>query len=213
MKSPKPSFLERLTGKTVEMEAPGPDGRPIKRTVSKKWFDAMVAQGKIQRIDKGQLEENARFMVRLARLTAVNSFVSVLDRFPQLGEVQPESWDFFLTIAGVQAGLSTFEIKAEASEINSVREVVLRELSSWDTDGPRALLDCEAFVQRSMAGLYKVGTSRDWRNNLQSSIGMWIVWNLLRRTPSDSDLGLVTAVGLLESVAVDDWWSVKRENT
>ena len=38
----------RMTDEMLEVELPGPDGRPVRRRVTKKWFDEMVAKGMIR---------------------------------------------------------------------------------------------------------------------------------------------------------------------
>src|SRR4051794_27705274 len=105
MKNPKPSFLELVLGRTVEVELPGKPGR---RKVSKKWFDAMVAEGQIRRVSadsESQLVSNAVTLVRVARLGPIEFFMRLLDRFPKLAKAKPEDWDFFLGVGSICAGL------------------------------------------------------------------------------------------------------------
>src|SRR5258708_7484317 len=109
MKGPRPSFLEMLLGRTVEIELPDKPGR---RKVSRKWFDAMVAEGKIKPvtgIDESQIISNAELLVRLALLGPIGLFVPLLDRFPHLAKAKPEDWDFFLGVGSAFAGLAQHE--------------------------------------------------------------------------------------------------------
>jgi hypothetical protein len=47
------------------------------------------------------LDRQARSLVDAAKVQATGSYLPLLDRFPVLGDVRPEHWDFFVTVAGV----------------------------------------------------------------------------------------------------------------
>ena len=46
------SLRDELFGERLEIETPRPDGSVMKRSVTKKWFERMQAEGKISNIDK-----------------------------------------------------------------------------------------------------------------------------------------------------------------
>lgn len=45
-------LFDELFGKRMELEVPTKDGRVVKRSVTRKWFEKMRADGKMSRIDK-----------------------------------------------------------------------------------------------------------------------------------------------------------------
>jgi hypothetical protein len=207
MKDPRPSFLEVLLGRTVEIELPGKPGR---RKVSKTWFDAMVAEGEIKAVvrdNESQLVSNAQLLVSAAQLGPVGVFVPLLDRFPRLAQAKPEDWDFFLGVASTFAGLAQHEVCDSSPERNRiVRRVVAEQLVKWQPDALDALEDCEALASRSMEALLESGDC-EWQDALSKSIGVWVCWNVLRtKSEEAADLELASVVGALALKIVEGCW-------
>lgn len=212
MKGPKPNLLERVLGRTVEVEIPGKPGR---RRVSRKWFDAMVAEGKFTMVpaaDESYLASRAVNLVRVARLGPIGFFVRLLDRFPNLSKATPEDWHFLLGVAAVCAGLVQHEILDSSPERNRVvRRVAAEELLKWRPDALEALEDCEEFVVRTM-GVLLDGGKMDWQAALAQSVGVWVMWNLLRRkSEEEADLELAAVVGGLVLRIIDGCWGRNEE--
>ncbi len=207
MKNPRPSFLEVLLGRTVEIEFPGTHNR---RRVSKKWFDTMIAEGQVKPVTtnkESQLVSSAEVLVRVARVGPVGLFVPLLDRFPQLAKAKPEDWDFFLGVASVFVGLAQYQAYDSSQDRNRlVRRLVAEEVLKWRSDALDALKDCEGFVARSMEALLQGGKS-EWQDALSKSIGVWVCWNVLRRKPEEAaDLELATATGVLALKITEGCW-------
>jgi len=47
---------DELFGERLDIEVPGPDGQLVKRSVTKKWFESMQAQGKISRVTEPMVQ-------------------------------------------------------------------------------------------------------------------------------------------------------------
>lgn len=45
-------FLDKLFGEKIELEIPDGKGNVIKRTVTKKWYEKMIQEGKISKIEE-----------------------------------------------------------------------------------------------------------------------------------------------------------------
>ncbi len=213
MKDPKPTFLELLLGRTVDVELPGKSGR---RKVSKKWFDTMIAEGQIQPANTRDSEppavSNAKLLVRLARLGPIGFLVPLLDRFPQLTQAKPEDWDFFLGVGSVCAGLAQHDVSNPPEWNKVVRRLVAQELVEWHANALDALEDCEEFVTRTMDALLK-NSDGEWSDALSKSIGYWVFWNVLRHRPTgDADLELASVVGALALRTVEGCWD-REEKT
>lgn len=197
MKGPKPSLLEIVLGQTVEIELPGQSGL---RKVSKKWFDRMVAEGRIRRtssLEATPVAEEARVLVNSARLGPMSLFVPVLDDFPLLADATPEDWDFFLGISVVAAGLTMYKVsKPSQNRAQFFEEEVSHLLQEWASDAQRALSDCKRFLANSATLL---GDSTiEPTELLQKCLGVWIFKNVMRRLPQDDgDYRLATVLGNL----------------
>lgn len=212
MTDPKPSLLEVLLGRTVEIELPGKSGR---RKVSKKWFDRMVATGQIEPThrDTEPLVSNAKLLVRVARIGPVGLFVPLLDRFPGLAKAKPEDWDFFLGVGSAFAGIAQHEFQnSSRAQQEIVRGVVAEELLKWQPDAVEALKDCENFVVRSMEALLE-GVEDGRLQALSRSLGIWLFWNVLRRKPeAANELELASVIGALALKIVEGCWEPSKEN-
>ncbi len=208
MKGPRPSILEVLLGRTVEVQLPGESGR---RKVSAKWFDTMVADGTIGPVSNENsatgLAERTRIMVRATRIGPIGLFVPLSERFSALAGSKPEEWDFFLAVGAVCAALIEHNFRDSSSETNElVRRTAAEELVEWRTVALEALEDCEGFVVRSMEALLQVGDSTA-REALSKAIGMWIAWNVLKREPSEeADVALAAAAGTAALKIVEGCW-------
>ena len=50
------SLFDELFGERLDLEVPTPDGRVVKRSVTKRWFEKMQAQGQISSLTKPTIQ-------------------------------------------------------------------------------------------------------------------------------------------------------------
>jgi hypothetical protein len=148
------------------------------------------------------LFEQASRLVTVAHTQAAASNFALLSEFPILESVPLESWDFFVTVAGVFVATTRLASFPEEREAQLTTQVVAN-LNEWSPRGLAGLRDCEAFFERTCEGLSKV---KDPNFIAADSLGMWIVWNVLERRPAFEDMGLVRAIGGLTIARFCDWW-------
>jgi len=207
-------LLERLFGQTIEIGLPGKDGTTVRKKISQRWFDSLVAAGKIRPVPSSrfkELEECAKTLVRMATIDFGGSLFLLLDKFPQLARVKSQEWDFFFAIGSVFAGLSDIGSRSESHK-KFVRRMISDALMEWDRDGLRALEDCEGFVIRSIDSI-STGDSEALQRHLSNFLGLWIVWNIFQKRPQDSDLELASVAGDLAFRMVAGCWESKNVGT
>jgi hypothetical protein len=153
------------------------------------------------------LEPQATSLVNAAQIQATASYTSVLQRFPIVGTIRVEEWDFFVTVAGVfiaATRLNNLGLSEERE--NSLMDKIAANLDGWNSNGARAFEDCKALFERQYDRLVELG--HDQRFVTADALGLWIVWNLLRRRPAtDEEIGLVRGVGALTTHAFFNWWN------
>ncbi len=147
--------------------------------------------------------ESARTLRHLARFAATGTFVPLLDRFPQLSEVQTDDWDFFVSVATVYAGL--FSLDPDHCDFEEIHKAVLEELEADYAEGPSALENLYDHMAGVIGRLSSDDQSVDKLKMWEASIGHWVVGNLFHRQPLESDLELAAAIGLLSVLAVEGW--------
>ena len=154
------------------------------------------------------LRGQAERLVSSASVSAVTMFLPMLDQHPLLKRVNPEQWDFLLTIAGVfMAATRLQNLHLRDDRQRELMEVVAHGLTDWNPEnGIRGFEDCKAMFERTFDALTKI--QREPRFIASDSIGSWIVWNLLGRPPeAEEERKLVRAVGVSVVHAFLSWWS------
>ncbi|OGP95205.1 MAG: hypothetical protein A2157_06590 [Deltaproteobacteria bacterium RBG_16_47_11] len=121
-----------------------------------------------------------------AKIFATTSYSTVAKEFQGICAVDLARWDFVLTIGGVFVAISQLnhEDLAESTK-NSLLDIIIDAVVTWQPDAPEAVEDCRRFVDRTYEGLATLPESKTNAQFLFSdALGSWIVWNLFRRAPS-----------------------------
>jgi hypothetical protein len=143
------------------------------------------------------LRGQAERLVSSASVSAVTMFLPMLDQHPLLKRVNPEQWDFLLTIAGVfMAATRLQNLHLRDDRQRELMEAVAHGLTDWNPEnGIRGFEDRKAMFERTFDAL--TGIQHEPRFIASDSIGSWIVWNLLGRPPeAEEERKLVRAVGV-----------------
>jgi hypothetical protein len=138
---------------------------------------------KLRRGKNDPLHGKAERLVSLASVNAVTMFLPMLDHHPLLKRVDPEQWDFLLTIAGVFMAATRLEnLQLKDDRQRELMEVVAHGLTDWSPEnGIHSFEDCKAMFERTFDALTRI--QQEPRFIASDSIGSWIVWNLLGRPP------------------------------
>lgn len=174
----------------IEIEMPEPEGKIIRRRVSKKWWDKMVAEGKAKRIGP---EVEAQRFVTMAKGVAATLTLPLLERFPQLAETDIGRLDFLFIIASTQAGVITRAATLSQTDFDRFHDGLNEELGKWDARALSALDDCARFVNRSVRDV----PDDKLQQFILSVLGYWVLWNLYGRAPNSGEAGPAPAIGAL----------------
>jgi hypothetical protein len=135
-------------------------------------------------------------------------FPPMLDQHPLLKAVNPEQWDFVLTIAGVFMAATLLQsLQVRGDRKQELMDVVARGLAHWSPkNGIRGFEDCKAMYERNFDALTSI--QHEPRFIASDAIGTWIVWNLLKRPPEgEEERKLARAAGALVVHTFYSWWS------
>jgi hypothetical protein len=152
------------------------------------------------------LDRQARSLVDAAKVQATGSYLPLLDRFPVLGDVRREHWDFFVTVAGVFIAVTRLnKLDLPEQREDHLLEIVTQEFNAWDRDAIRAFDDCKQLFDREYDRLNAIG--HDSQFLASDALGSWIVWNALGKQPiTMEEITLVRGVGAITTYAFFNWW-------
>jgi hypothetical protein len=139
-----------------------------------------------------------------AEVLATSTFVPLVDEFPRLRTASIESWDFFVTCAGVCVALSSLVGRVPDDVFREVYQRVSGHIETWDADAVAAIGDCREFVHRS---IHQEAQSETVTPAM--AVGVWVVWNVLGTQPSPKEAPLSHALGSLIGEAFGDWWGLR----
>jgi hypothetical protein len=132
----------------------------------------------------------------------------MLAQHPLLKKVNPEQWNFLLTIAGVfMAATRLQDLQLGDDRKQALMDVVARDLADLSPkNGIRCFEDCKAMFEGNFHTLTSI--QHEPRFIASDAIGMWIVWNLLQRPPdAEEERKLARAAGVLVVHNFFSWWS------
>lgn len=155
------------------------------------------------------LIENGEKLPSAAKILAVDSYTEFLDKYPIIEKINPEHWDFVLTIAGIFVAVSQLNHENIPEQTkDTLLDSVTNSAIEIYPDSIDACEDCRNFVDRIYDGLAK---EKNYQNNPQflfsDSLGSWIVWNLFGHAPLNEDEGkLVRTLGAFLVHSFISWW-------
>lgn len=158
------------------------------------------------------LIKQANELIPMARVHAVGSYHVISDSHPALKKIDQKWWEFVVTTAGTFIAMSRLgSLKLNVKQSNLVADIVSAQLVEWDSRGPRAFDDCQAFVDKNIDILTAAG--HEARFVASDALGLWIVWNVFGKDSGmDDERQLVRSIGGLTVQAFFDWWGKKPLN-
>jgi hypothetical protein len=139
--------------------------------------------------------------------------VPLLTQYPLLRAVSLEQWNFVITIAGVFiAVLRLRSLHIGDNRQIAVMNVVERSLERWyPNNGIRGFEDCKNMFEQNFDMLEKLGHEPPFIAH--DSLGWWIVWNILGRSPgTDDERSLARVVGGSAVHEFFSWWSSEKSH-
>jgi hypothetical protein len=156
-----------------------------------------------------KLIENAERLPSAAKILAIGSYTEFLNEYPIIGQINPEHWDFVLTVAGIFVAVSQLNHEnISKKDKDSLLDIVTNAAIEIYPDSIDACDDCRLFVDRTYDGLNKKNEYEDNPQFLFSdSLGGWIVWNLLGHAPANEDeRKLIRVLGAFLVHSFISWW-------
>lgn len=163
-----------------------------------------------KRSESDALRTQAENLVMSAQILATSAYTSVGERFDLVYSIPTERWDSVLTVAGVFIAATRLNhVGLPEARVDSLMEIVARNLHAWRPEGLAAFEDCKAFFDRTYDALEKDAAYQHQPELLGSdAIGGWMVWNLVEHAPdSEQERGLIRALGILVTHTFFSWWS------
>lgn len=209
---------DALFGEKCLLSVPSEDGAMRQVEVTKKWLDKMEREGHIAKTSHesadggtdGELQK-ARGLVQEARFYAEQMFPILQERFSALAQVDPEQWEFVITVAGVAIAIESLGGKEfSGNRAEELAQEIANELNRWNADGLRGYQDCERVFKDASARFALSGHEANFVR--PDALGLWIVLNLLGRQPdTDDEATLARSLGLFVTIPFKDWWDVSNE--
>jgi hypothetical protein len=137
---------------------------------------------------------------------AIGGYLPTLKKFPVLRDIQPDDWDFLVTVAVVFAGLEgLLSIGLSEPREREMWDVVLAALKKWNANCEAAFSDCQQFFYDSIGRHEEAGT--DSLFVAADALGFWVVCQGLRRElESNDEMQLARGIGYASFLSVRDWW-------
>lgn len=143
----------------------------------------------------------AEKLFMMSNILCHSSTVQLFDSFPVLDAAsrKPDfdlqrDWDFFFITATTATGLFIFA-EERPSEFASFALAVHQVLGRWHQLAPHAVGDFQKFTN----------TNRDHGFDLVDATGLWVVANMNRRAPLDTDYPASRAIGGLIFTSLRGW--------
>lgn len=153
-----------------------------------------------------KFDDRVEKLVSSANILAVSSFTKFLDSHEELKAVDPQEWDFFVTVAGISVGLMSLVDKVtDESEYNRLTRILSTKIKEWDNRGEHALSDLMARMAKhreDMMNLPSDEFTKMWAVMLSS----WCLINLNLEVPKNQPSKLMIELGMLLIVSFQVWW-------
>ena len=156
------------------------------------------------------LSAEAKKLTATARIFAISSNSNLIDRYTIIRNVEPEHWDFIISVAGIFAAISRLN---HEDIIREDKKDLLDEITNAAIDKYpdyiEACKNCKDFVDKNYKILKESRKGQEYFS-FSDSLGFWIVWNLFGHFPEQQDeANLVRPLGFLVVHAFFSWWDDK----
>ncbi len=146
--------------------------------------------------------KGAERLVGLAKLFAIGSYEPMVKMHPPLASVgTTKDWDYFCTIAIIGSTMMHLQINSDILT-DSFQLMIGEELNSKLPRGWDAVEDLMKFIGRGEIPKFGEAQSTESKlhvinEQLVGGVGGWILWNLQKKAPEETDIETVSHFGRL----------------
>ena len=150
---------------------------------------------------KIQLEKRADSLINLAKMVGKSSLTSFIDNYPNIkklikNEKGSESWDFFMTIAGIHAAFLHVNQDWILNYLEYFEDCIENSMWEWHPRASGALTDLNNYIQKF--------TKKDVQ--YETVLGSWVMLNLKGTDPNEEETKIANIIGDILVDSVLDWW-------
>lgn len=146
---------------------------------------------------KAHLAKQAKDLAKVANIISISSFTTLAAEYPFLEQCDLDDWDFFMTAGAIFIALNNLQIQVSGDQFIALYPSA--ELQEWHAKGEDAISDCQKFV-------HKLTEDSPGTVDPTDALGMWVLWNLLRREPTFEEAQAARGVGTILVSGVEGWW-------
>lgn len=148
-----------------------------------------------------KIEKRADSLINLAKNVSKSSLAGFIDNYPNIkklinNEKGSESWDFFMTIAGIHAAFLHVNQDWILNYIKVFEDCLENSMLKWHPDANDAYTDLNNYIQKSK--------KKDIQ--YETVLGSWIMLNLKGTDPNEEETKIANIIGDILVDSVLDWW-------
>ncbi len=152
-------------------------------------------------------DDKVEALVPSANILAISSYKEFLDNYDELKVVDPNEWDFFVTVAGISVGLIGLADKImNEFEYKRLTKILSSKIAEWDNRGEHALGDLMSRMAKyheKMMSLPDDEFTKMWA----SIISSWCLVNLELEVSKNQPSNLMMELGMLLIISFHGWWN------
>jgi len=149
----------------------------------------------------GSSLSGAQKLIEMSEINAMSSTITFIDKYPMIEPIVKaqgtDSWDFFMTVAGVKVGLLNFESNHKRKELHELLAGLEEHFPKWNPNALAAYDDLITFIQKNVSGGIDELTA----------IGIWVLWNQKQEAPSPEETSIAPSIGRFLNDCLDCWWN------
>ncbi len=155
---------------------------------------------------QNKYDDKVERLVSSANTLAVSSFTKFLDAHNELKTVDPQKWDFFVTVAGISVGLIGLVDKvSDTSEYDRLTKMLSTKLKEWDKRGEHALSDLMTKMVNHRENIMRLPPD-EFTKMWAAMLGSWCLVNLNLEVPRNQPNELMIELGMFLIVSFHHWW-------
>lgn len=126
-------------------------------------------------------------------------YLLITEVFPYFTKFSTKEWEFFASIGAIYLATNSLPEERRATQ---VLDTLIYQMNHWDKQGIEALKDCSKFVKNALVD----AEYNNFDDQYLDTIGMWVLWNLYKRTPTYEESAPARIIGSLLSKMIENWW-------
>lgn len=155
------------------------------------------------------LYDKLRTLVSSAHILAVSSLKKFMERHPKLSNINPDDWDFFVTVAAITYALMGLANNVpKKSKYTQLSKIIAQDMRRWNQDAEYTGADLMKTLQKArMNGQHL--SNEEATKLLAICLGSWCMVNFNLSLPREEPDPLATELGMIIIHSFADWWKTK----